>query len=309
MNILLAVQGQDSHAWLNSLKSRLPTADIRLWPPETDTHFQADYALVWKPPARFFYEQQNLKGIINLGAGVDALLQLSNLPRDVPLLKLRDAGMGHWMNDYIRYGVLHFIRDFDRYRQQQQTRQWQAYDIEPAQAWPVALLGAGALGERAAKELVQQGFPVRCWSRTEKQIDGVDSFSGPAALQDCLRDVRLLVNLLPHTSATRQLINTETLSWLAPGAALISCGRGEVIDAQALLAALDSGQMRGALLDVFDTEPLPADSPLWTHPAVVITPHIAAPTPVVQAVEQITGYLDQLEAGQIPPSVDPTLGY
>lgn len=309
MNLLLSAQGQDAQAWLQCLQARLPGANIRLWQPDISGHFQADYALVWKPPAALFDHQTQLKGIINLGAGVDALLQLPNLPEDVPLLKLRDAGMARWMNDYIRYGVLHFTRDFDRYRQQQSKAQWQPYDIEPASAWPVAILGAGALGQQAASELAAQGFPVRCWSRTRKQIDGVESYSGEAGLEACLSGGRILINLLPHTPATRRLINSETLSRLDKGAALISCGRGEILDADAVLAALNEGKLRGALLDVFETEPLPASSPLWQHPGAIITPHIAAPTPVEEAAAQIQTYIEQLEAGQVPQTVDPTLGY
>ncbi len=308
MNILFYSNGQDTQSWLAQLQHRLPDIHIQQWQPDGE-NIQADYALLWKPPEQFFAEQQNLKGIINLGAGVDGLLKLPNLPTDVPLLKLRDAGMSRWMNDYIRYGVLHFTRDFDRYRTQQQSAHWHDYDIEPSSHWPVVVLGAGALGQSAAQELAQQGFPVRCWSRSPKQIEGVTSFSGEEGLFGCLSGARLVINLLPHTPATRGLINTKTLSRLAEGAALISCGRGEIIDMDALVAALDSEQLRGALLDVFDTEPLPADSPLWQHPKAIITPHIAAPTPIAEAVEQIIGYLEQLEAGQRPQCVDPTLGY
>ncbi|MBP0050115.1 glyoxylate/hydroxypyruvate reductase A [Marinobacterium sp. AK62] len=309
MNILLCAQGQDAIEWQTHLHRRLPHAHIRIWSEETGTETQADYALVWKPPTALFDQQQQLKGIINLGAGVDSLLKLPNLPRDVPVLKLRDAGMGRWMNDYIRYGVLHFTRDFDQYRQQQPAHQWRPQDIEPPEAWPVGILGAGALGQQAAEMLQQMGFPVRCWSRTAKQLPGIESHQGTDELTDFLRGVRLLVNLLPNTPDTRGLINDQRLSLLAPGAGLISCGRGEVVDPSAVLHALDSGQLRGALLDVFEQEPLPETSPLWDHPAVLITPHIAAPTPVATAADQIVEYIEQLEAGQVPDPVDPTLGY
>ena len=309
MNILFYAHGENPDAWLSAITQMFPAADCRLWTTELEPGWQADYALVWRPPTEFFHQQHQLKAVINLGAGVDQLLSLASRPADVPLLKLRNAGMADWMLDYIRYGLLHFRRDFDRYRQQQTDKYWHAHPIDSKSRWPVGILGAGAIGAEIALQLRDEGYPVQCWSRTDKQLEGVESFAGLSQLDAFLAASRVLINILPATPETTRLIGAAELGLLPDQAVVISCGRGEVFDQQALAGALVQGELRGALLDVFQQEPLPQPSAFWGLPNVIVTPHIAAPTPVDQAVAQVRDYIENIENGREVAAVDTQLGY
>ncbi|MDL4864661.1 NAD(P)-dependent oxidoreductase, partial [Halomonas elongata] len=170
-------------------------------------------------------------------------------------------------------------------------------------------LGLGAIGAKVATTLAADGFPVHGWSRSPKQLDAVTCHHGEAGLDTLLGQVRSLVLLLPDTPATRHLIDTRTLGLLPEGASLINPGRGSLIDETALLEALDAGRLRGALLDAFPVEPLPEDSPLWSHPRILITPHMAGPTPLGDAVDQVAEALRAFENGTPQPTIDPAAGY
>lgn len=279
------------------------------WTPDITAQWQADYALVWNPPAEMFNKQKNLKAIINLGAGVDKLLALPNLPASVPIFKLQDAGMSKWMLDYVRYGVLHFTRDFDMYRNQQQVCTWGSIPVTDKSQWPIGVLGLGAIGRRVANGLFKDGYAVLGWSRSEKSVNGVDCYTGLDTLPLFLSRCKILVNLLPSTAETRLLIGREQLLSMPQGSVLISCGRGEVVDEHAVLECLSSGYLRGGLMDVFEHEPLPTDSPIWCHPNLIITPHVAAPTPVDEAVSQVAEIISALESKQTLSGVDLQKGY
>jgi glyoxylate/hydroxypyruvate reductase len=265
MRVLVHID--EAETWREALAQRLPDAEILTSDNDRDT--PVDYLAVWKPPEALLKNQPRLKGIVNLGAGVDALLNNPGLPRDVPIVKLRDAGMGPLMADYVRYGVLHFQRDFDRYRTQQADRRWHEQPLTDKTDWPVGILGLGAIGAHVATSLADDGFPVHGWSRSPKTLDGVTCHHGDEGLAALLGAVTTLVTLLPDTPSTRHIINADTLARLPAGASLVNPGRGTLIDEAALLAALgggpDEGRLRGALLDAFPEEPLPANSPLWSH--------------------------------------------
>ncbi|UTW13886.1 2-hydroxyacid dehydrogenase [Marinobacterium rhizophilum] len=309
MNILFYGQGLASDDWLDAIRTALPQCDVRLWSTRLETGWQADYALLWHPPVELFAQQKNLKAIFNLGAGVDALLRLPGRPDDVPVIKLRNAGMDPWMFDYIHYGVLHFGRNFDHYRRQQQQQLWQPHPSPAPNTRCIGILGLGALGQTIAQRFSLLGYRVQGWSRGPKSIEGIDTYSGLEHLDGFLGRCDVLVNLLPATAQTDNLLDAERLARLRHGAVLINAGRGTTLDLDALNAALASGQLRGALLDVFPAEPLPADHPLWSRPDVIITPHIAAPTLIDEALEQITADIASLEQGLYVPRVDSTLGY
>ncbi|WP_243647322.1 2-hydroxyacid dehydrogenase [Aestuariirhabdus litorea] len=308
LKLLFYSRSGQSSRWIEALHQALPGAEIRLYG-EATSDWQADYALLWQPPPELLRSQRRLRGIFNLGAGVDALLANPGLPEEVPIYKLRDAGMAAWMLDYIRYGLLHFGRDMDRYREQQRLRCWQPREIGHRAQWPVGVLGLGALGSEIAAALSVEGYSVSGWSRTPKSIPGVDCYAGETTLAPFLSRCRVLVSILPATVDTRHLLNLERLQRLPEGAVVISCGRGEVLDSQALLALLDSHHLRGALLDVFEQEPLPTDSPLYDNERLIITPHISAPTPIEGAIEQIVEGIGRLESGAPLPAVDRQRGY
>ncbi|WP_445003376.1 2-hydroxyacid dehydrogenase [Halomonas mongoliensis] len=314
MKVLVHID--DAEQWRDALAERLPEAEVITSSAPAEKRREADYLAVWKPPERLLREPAALKGIVNLGAGVDALLNNPGLPEGVPIVKLRDAGMAALIGDYVRYGILHFQRDFDRYRRQQHAREWREHAVTEKSDWPVGVLGLGAIGTRVAAMVAADGFPVHGWSRSPKRLDGIVCHHGEAGLDDLLGRVRTLVLLLPDTRTTRQLIDARALSLLPEGASLINPGRGTLIDEAALLAALgpahdadQAGRLRGALLDAFPEEPLPQASPLWAHPRVWVTPHMAGPTPLGEALDQVAEALRAFEAGEALDTVDPDAGY
>ncbi len=309
MNILFYGEGLANDDWLDAMRTLWPDSDIQLWSAQLDARWQADYALLWHPPLELFTRQHNLKAIFNLGAGVDALLRLPGLPAEVPIIKLRNAGMDPWMFDYIHYGVLHFGRNFDHYRRQQQQQLWQPHSSQPPNARCIGVLGLGALGQTVAQRFRQLGYRVQGWSRGPRRIEGVDTYAGLEHLSAFLGRCDVLVNLLPGTAQTCNLLNASRLAQLRQGSVLINAGRGTTVDADALNSALESGQLRGALLDVFHTEPLPTDHPLWARSDVIITPHIAAPTLIDAALEQIATDIASLQQGFFVPRVDSAQGY
>jgi glyoxylate/hydroxypyruvate reductase len=316
MRILIHID--DAEQWRDALAKRLPEAEIVVSNAPADQRKHADYLAVWKPPAELLREQTRLKGIINLGAGVDALLHNPGLPRGVPIVKLRDAGMAELIGDYVRYGILHFQRDFDRYRRQQARREWREHPLVDKADWPVGVLGLGAIGAKVAGMLAADGFPVHGWSRSPKSLEGITCHHGDVGLSELLGQVRTLVLLLPDTPSTRHIVNAETLAALPEGASLINPGRGSLINESALLAALNQGEehegekegrLRGAILDAFAEEPLADESPLWRHPRVWVTPHMAGPTPLGAALDQVVEALRAFEAGESLETVDPDAGY
>lgn len=311
MRVLLHIDDIDT--WRQALAERLPEAEIVTADDPADKRRNADYLAVWQPPEALLAEQAQARGIINLGAGVDALLNNPALPENVPIVKLRDAGMAELIADYARYGILHFQRDFDRYRRQQAQREWRAHAVVDKHDWPVGVLGLGAIGAKVAAMLAADGFPVHGWSRTPKSLAGIRCHHGDTGLAALLRQVRSLVLLLPSTASTRHIMDAEALAALPEGASLINPGRGSLIDEAALLDALgegaQEGRLRGAILDAFPEEPLPATSPLWTHPRIWITPHMAGPTPLGEAVDQVVAAIRAFEAGDMIEYVDRDAGY
>ncbi|CAM3437649.1 2-hydroxyacid dehydrogenase [Halomonas lysinitropha] len=316
MKVLVHID--EAERWRDALAERLPNAEVFTSSAPAEKRREADYLAVWKPSAELLGEPERLKGIVNLGAGVDALLDNPGLPAGVPIVKLRDAGMAELIGDYVRYGILHFQRDFDRYRRQQARREWQEHALVDKADWPVGVLGLGAIGAKVAAMVAADGFPVHGWSRSEKSLEGISCHHGDAGLDELLGQVRSLVLLLPDTPATRHVIDADALARLPEGASLINPGRGTLIDEAALLDALGpagegredtEGRLRGALLDAFPEEPLPEASPLWRHPRVWVTPHMAGPTPLGAALDQVAEALLAFETGEAIDTVDPEAGY
>ncbi|MCM5705385.1 2-hydroxyacid dehydrogenase [Larsenimonas salina] len=306
MHVLIHTDN-DSARWQRVLANALPKARI-------DTTAEvgfipATYLVVWQPPTALLDAQtETLKAILNLGAGVDALLSNPALP-DVPLYKIDGGGMEASMADYMLYAVLHFYRGFDVYRAQQSTRQWQPQPLEEKRGWPVTVLGLGTIGAHVATLLCEHGFAVAGWSRSPKALEGVDCYAGMDILEPLLRRTRLLINLLPTTEATIGLLNHERLAHLPEGAVVINAGRGATLELTALSSLLERGHLRGAMLDVFPSEPLAPDHPIYTAPNVTLTPHIAAPTPIDDAAVQLAARIERLERGECVPGVDRRAGY
>ncbi|AVN33306.1 TPA: glyoxylate/hydroxypyruvate reductase GhrA [Serratia marcescens] len=313
MNIIYYHPLFNAQEWLAGIKQRLPQAEIREW--QRGDERPADYALVWRPPHEMLANRRDLKAVFALGAGVDAILDQERkhpgtLPAGVPLLRLEDTGMAQQMQEYALSYVLRYFRRFDEYQALQQRQEWQPLDPHSLDDFTIGILGAGVLGQSVARKLTEFGFSVRCWSRSAKQIDGVQSFAGEAQRAAFLDGVKLLINLLPNTPETVGILNRELFAQLNSGAYLINIARGAHLVEADLLAALEQGQLAAATLDVFAREPLPQDHPFWRHPRVTITPHIAAITLPQQAMDQIAANIRALEAGHAPAGVvDRQRGY
>ncbi len=279
--------------WLIDLRAALPQAFVTVW---SRGDAPADYAVVWAPPQQFFDEQSQLKAVFSMGAGVDALLKL-RLPPASLLVRLDDAGMAVQMAEYVCHAVIRHFREFDVTAGDVQHGLWAQRPVRRRADYPVGVLGLGVLGARVATALTQFEIPVLGWSRSARALPGVRGYSGAAQFHDFLAATRILVCLLPLTDVTRDLLNRDTLSRLQPGAYVINVARGAHLVDEDLLALLDSGQLAGATLDVFRTEPLPADHAFWRHPAITLTPHTSARTLRADSVAQIAGKILALQRG------------
>lgn len=298
--------GSKAQPWVEGLRAALPGASVEIW---VEGAPLADYAVVWTPPQQFIDEQPGLKALFNIGAGVDALMKL-RLPPGVPVVRLDDAGMSVQMAEYVCHAVIRHFREFDRYEEDAAEREWLLRTPNVRSEFPVGVMGLGVLGERVSQTLAQFDFPVRGWSRSPKTIAGVQCFSGAAGFQDFLAASRVLVCLLPLTPDTENIMRRETLARLQPGGYVINVARGShLVDAD-LIALIDSGQLAGATLDVFRTEPLPEAHPFWRHPKITVTPHTSARTMRSESIAQIVEKIQALENGlPISGVVDQVVGY
>lgn len=297
MRVLFLSKSADPVAWGKAIKAHLPALDIRVWP-ETGPVEAIDAALVSPPfPRGELKRYPNLKLVASLWAGVEKLLAEPDLP-DVPITKMVDPDMTAGMTEYVVAGVLDWHCEFPKYRALQRARRWDQGFRPPAAARRIGLLGLGELGGDAARALLSFGFQVAGWSRTPKSIAGVESFAGLDRLPAFLARTDCLVCLLPLTADTTGILNAATLAHLPRGAYLINAARGGHMVASDVIAALDSGQLSGAMLDVFTPEPLPADDPLWTHPKVFVTPHVASLTNPETAALQVVENLRRLADGR-----------
>lgn len=301
MDILFHSQIDDQSAWLAALRAALPEARVRAW--QVGDVAQADYALVWKPPAEVLQGRVGLKAVFNLGAGVDAVLAFLErhpglLPPTVKLIRLEDAGMALQMTHFVVHAVLHHFRRMDAYAESQRQARWAPLAPRAMSSYPVGVLGAGVLGGAVAQALVGLGFAVRSWSRNPKALAGVSSFAGAPALAQFADGLQVLVNLLPRTPETEGILDDALFERLAPGACLVNVARGAHLVEADLIAALERGRLERAVLDVFRDEPLPADHPFWRHPRITVTPHVSAATLLDDSVAQIASKIRALEQGQ-----------
>jgi glyoxylate/hydroxypyruvate reductase len=272
------------------------------------------YAAVWKPRPRELAAFPNLRVIFNLGAGVDALMADPSLP-DVPLVRVAVGDLTGRMTEYVVLHVLMHHRQELYLRASQREKRWAPKFQWPANAVSVGIMGLGTLGANAAHALRHLGFRVSGWSRSPKTIDGIECFCGGAQLDAFLGQTDILVCLLPLTPDTRHILNRGLFAKLnrnSPMGApvLINAGRGGLQNEAEILDCLDDGTLGAASLDVFAEEPLPAESPFWTHPKVVLTPHNAADTDPDEISKYVARQIERFEAGgTLENVVDPARGY
>jgi glyoxylate/hydroxypyruvate reductase A len=299
----------DPRPWRSALTQAIPELGFRVWP-DVGQLEEIEYALVWRPPAGMLRQLPRLKAILSLGAGVDHIFADPELPRRVPITRMVDAGLAAQMSEYALYGVLHFHRSMDRYAEQQRRGEWRQLPAVSAHERSVGVMGLGVLGGDFARKAAALGFRVLGWSRSPKELPRVATYSGIAALPDFLAQTQILVNFLPLTPQTERILDAKLFGQLPRGACLINIARGDHLVEVDLLDALASGGIAGAMLDVFAREPLPPAHPFWTHPRVIVTPHIAAQAIASLMVEQVVDNIRRIERGEAPIGlVDIERGY
>ena len=266
--------------WTAAMKKVAPDLDVRVWP-EMGRVEDIEYCAAWLPPPGVVKSLPNLKVIMSLGAGVDAILKDPTLPDNIPILRVNDPDLTGRMTEYIVLHVLMHHRQQRRLDENQKRRVWDSFPTHAAKDLSVGIMGMGVMGADSAIKLRDIGFPVAGWSRSRKAIPGVESFAGAEEFDAFLARTDVLVSLLPATPDTDGIINRATIRKLSrkgPFGApiIINAGRGRQQVAEDILSALEADELHAATLDVFTVEPLPEDSPLWTHPRVTVTPHCAA---------------------------------
>lgn len=298
-----------AHQWAAQLKAEGVEFEAIFWQP--DQTVSADYAIVWLPPEEFFTSVQDLQAVFNMGAGVDALLNNKYLPADLPVVRLDDAEMGLKMTEYVVHAIAQITRRLDQYTALQQQKVWSGTaDYPYFEKWPVGIMGFGRVGQQIADVVHALGYPVHTWSRTAKTAEGITCHHGQTGLKEFLRSTKILINVLPLTPDTTNILNAENLAQLQPGSYLINIGRGHHVVDNDLLQALDSQHMAGAILDVFRTEPLPSEHAFWSHPAIRVTPHISGPTHAAKAIQQIAQRIHAQQAGlPLEGVIDRQTGY
>jgi glyoxylate/hydroxypyruvate reductase A len=310
LSILLQYRADRAERWRKALETDLPGEEIRVWPDVGDRS-EIEAVVTWSPEPGSLSGFPNLRFIACTGAGIDGLLDPAvGLPRAVPLLRLVDETLTASMAEYVLAAVLRYHRQFQHYEAAHRRGVWEPLPRPEASERSIGILGYGELGSGAARLLRANGFPVLAWSRTEKSVVGVESFYGEDGLQAMLKRTRILVCLLPLTPHTDGIIGRHALSLLPQGAFLINVARGaHVVDAE-LIEALDCGHLAHATLDVFRTEPLPAEHPFWHHPKITMTPHVASLTVPETAARRIADNLHRARRGEpLLNAVDWTRSY
>lgn len=309
MALLFYSQFDDPADWGRHLCDAMPGLDFRVWPAVGDPK-DIEAALVWKAPEGELRKFPNLRLIINLGAGVDSIVKDPTLPEGIPIVRIADAEMSRMMAQFVLAAVLRHYRDFVSFARAQRERRWHYIHPHEAATCRVGVMGLGNLGGMAAAELVRQGFRVAGWARSPKALEGVESFHGGAGFAPFLARSEILVVMLPLTRETEGILDAKALALLPRGAKIVNVGRGQLVDEDALIAALRSGHVAEATLDVFRTEPLPPDSPLWDFDQVLVTPHLASVAVPRTAARQVVENLRRVSAGEpLLNVVDPRRGY
>ncbi len=306
--IFIASRGNPEH--LASLfRDELPGHEVLTAAP-TRSDPPVPYIVVGRPTPGVIGAVPGLELVLSLNAGVEHLLASGEVPDNLPIVRLVDEGLAEGMADWVLGHALAWHRNFALYRDLQSKGAWEPQQEKLARERIVTVLGAGALGMPIAEHFVRFGFTTRVWSRSGRAVAGAESFGGRSRLMDAVRGADILVDLLPLTAETENLIDATVLGALVHGGFFINGGRGgHVVDAD-LIAVLNAGQLSGAALDVFRTEPLPPDHPFWRHPKIMISPHVAAPTHAHTAVKEMAENIRRYERGEaLTHVVDRALGY
>ena len=294
MALLLLMPGRDTSKLAAHIKTMRPDIDLRIWP-ETGNESDIDFTVTWNHPPGILNRFPNLLAISSYGAGVDHILSDPNLPRNVPILRIIDDKLVHDLREFVIAVVLNHKRSLAGYRENQKIKQWAPIPMERKKT--IGVLGLGRIGGEIAAGFAFLGFRTCGWDHKPKQLPGVEYFS-EERLDDLLGIVDYLICCLPLTPDTKHLLNENVFRRLKRGAYVINVGRGDHLLEDDLLKAIDEGDVSGACLDVFQTEPLPQDHPFWAHPKITVTPHIASLTDPESAARQIIENYQRLQNGK-----------
>ncbi len=283
-------------AWVGAIRRLAPEIDVRIYPQEGRPE-EVEMAVAWKHPPGALRRYPNLRTVLSLGAGVDHLVNDPEAPEGVAYGRIVDPGLVQGMSTYAVGALLDAFRTFDVYRRHQSGHLWQPELPRREGDWPIGILGLGAMGGDLAEKLTVLGFPVLGWGRSSREA-AYETFAGPDGLDAMLPQCRALVCLLPLTDDTRHILDARLFGRLPRGAFLLNVARGGHLVEADLLQALDDGQIERAWLAVFAQEPLPPSHPFWSHPRVVVTPHIASITNPETAAEQVVDDYRRTRAGE-----------
>jgi len=283
--------------WLPELRRALPRLEVRAWP-QTGALEDIEYAFVWKQPAGLLGSLPKLRAVFSLGAGVEHILRDASLPAHVPLVRMVDPGLVAGMNEYVLWAVLHHHRQMPIYEAQQRESNWTQWVPPLPRQRRIGIMGLGQLGGTCAQTLAGLDFDVAGWSRTPHEMKDVITYSGAVELPAFLSRTEILICLLPLTPETENILDARVFAQLPRGACVINVARGKHVVDEDLIAALDSGHLDGAILDVFREEPLPVTHPFWRHPKVRVTPHVSALTQIETATATLAQNIERLQAGQ-----------
>jgi glyoxylate/hydroxypyruvate reductase A len=312
MTLLVRSGGAAAFAeWHEAFAEFAPGLEVRAWTDPAVRDEDVRYVMVWEPEEGRLAQFPNLRLICSAAAGVEHILRDRLLPAHLPLVRLTTADQSQRMGEYIAWAVLSLMRRLPEILVSNAARGFDnGLTGETAPQTRVGLMGLGAMGARSAELLVHLGFAVAGWTTSPKAIEGVENFVGPGAFDAFLARTDILVCLLPLTPSTTGIIRAETIARLPKGACVVNAGRGGHVVSDDLIAALDSGHLRAAVLDVFDPEPLPADSPLWSHPKILITPHVASFGSRRVRARRVVDIIEAFERGDALPGLyDPAKGY
>ena len=302
MSILLASTDfwEDMEVWSNALQEAMPEINVKVYPDEGDFN-DIEYAVVWKHPRGILNQYPNLKAILSLGAGVDHVISDPELPEGLPIVRLVDKKLTHEMFLHSLHWVLHFHSDQYLYRIQQQSREWIQQSSVQSEDRTIGIMGLGNIGKSIGDSLVNLDFNVVGWgARPKNSLGEINYYYGQEQLAVFLRQSDILINVLPLTENTKNILTKNELKLLPEGSFIINIGRGGIINESDLLSALDSGHITAAALDVFAQEPLPENNSLWTHPSVYVTPHIAGQSNPGSAAKTIAENIRLIETGEDP---------
>jgi glyoxylate/hydroxypyruvate reductase A len=312
MSILLASTDfwEDMEVWSNGLQKAMPEMDIKVYPDDGDVN-EVEFAVVWKHPRGILKKYPNLKAILSLGAGVDHIISDPDLPEGLPIVRLVDKKLTHEMCLHALHWVLHFHSDQYLYRSQQLKRQWIQQSSIQTEDRTIGIMGLGNIGRSIGELLVTQSFNVIGWGANQKSsLTDIKYYFGQDQLSDFLGRTNILINVLPLTSDTTNIITKKELSLLPKDSFIINIGRGGIINEDDLLTLLGEGHIKAAALDVFTQEPLPENNSLWDHPSVYITPHIAGQSNPNSAGQTISENIHRIQKGELPyPIYSRTNGY